>query len=43
MIDYRRFYLLTDWPRWARSAIVIIVAVLLVIGLLLFLPDTTPS
>jgi hypothetical protein len=41
MIDYRRFYLLADWPRWARAVIVIVITVVVVILLLLFLPDAS--
>jgi hypothetical protein len=39
MIDYRRYYLIADWPRWARAALVIIIAVLVALGILFFLPD----
>jgi hypothetical protein len=29
-----------DWPHWARVALAILIAVIVAIGLLLFLPDT---
>jgi hypothetical protein len=32
-----------DWPHWARVALAILIAVIVAIGLLLFLPDATPS
>jgi hypothetical protein len=41
VIDYRRYYLLADWPTWARGLLVIAITVLLVILLLLFLPDAS--
>jgi hypothetical protein len=31
-----------DWPRWARIAVAILIALLIVIGGLLFLPDGAP-
>jgi hypothetical protein len=34
-----RWYLFSEWPHWARGVVVIIIAVLLALGLLLFLPD----
>jgi hypothetical protein len=37
----RRYYLIRDWPHWARGAIVIVITVLVVILLLLFLPDAS--
>jgi hypothetical protein len=37
----RRYYLIRDWPQWARGAIVIVITVLVVILLLLFLPDAS--
>jgi hypothetical protein len=40
-VDYRRYYLLIDWPHWARAALVIIIAVIIAIALLLFLPDAS--
>jgi hypothetical protein len=33
--------LFTEWPAWARGIVVIIIAVSLAVGLLLFLPDAT--
>jgi hypothetical protein len=39
--DYRRYYLLADWPHWARGLLVIVITVLLVILLLMFLPDSS--
>jgi hypothetical protein len=42
MIDYRRYYLLIDWPHWARAVVIIIIVVLVTIGLLLFLSDAVP-
>jgi hypothetical protein len=41
MIDYRRYYLLQDWPSWMRGLLVIAVTVVLIILLLLFLPDAS--
>jgi hypothetical protein len=36
-----RYYLLREWPTWARGLLVIVITVLLVILLLLFLPDAS--
>jgi hypothetical protein len=38
-MDYRRYYLIREWPNWAQAVVIIIITVLITIGLILFLPD----